>query len=151
MKLTEMVISLLVIAAVVTGMQYFAGGVFTNYNTTQSTAFLNTYRNQTMVMSTAENTYNSYTELNQTKEPLSSWNVWTLPSIAWKSLKTLFLSFGELIKLPYTLEHTLVGNNVDLPANFGFYVQIASIILIVVGISYLVSLIFKRGGGYGGI
>ena len=148
MKLTEMVISLLVIAAVVTGMQYFAGGVFTNYNTTQSTAFLDTYKNQSSVISNAQT---SYGELNSTAVPLSSWNVWTLPSIAWKSLKMLFSSFGQVVRLPYTLGNALAENNASLPANFGFYVQIASIILIVVGISYLVSLIFKRGGGYGGI
>lgn len=145
MKIEELLIAMLVIAALMISVQYFAGGTFTSYNTTQNMGFMASYNNTSTIVSS---TTSAYQELNKTAPPLSSWNVFTLPSLAWKSLKMMFIGLGEVTALPYTLVKTLQGQpNAPIPPNVALYVGIASMIIIIGIVSYFVAILLRRGSG----
>ncbi len=141
LTLTNLMISFLVVAAVITGLQIFAGGVFTAYNTTTDIGFMQQYSAYSGTLNASQQAYSAL------EKPSTVTGLLVPPFViaAWNSLKALISGIGTALTMPESISNTTIHSGYGF-AGMDTFVGIAGAIALTSIIGYLIYVLLGRGG-----
>ena len=146
LTITNMMISFLVVAAVIFGLQIFAGSVFTAYNTTADTTFMSQYSQYNSTLQASQSAYSSLAP----KHASTPSNLFIAPFViaAWNALKAMITGIATATTMPAT-----IGNQAT-QSGYGFagldtFIGIASAIVLTSVVGYIIYALLGRGGSKG--